>query len=260
MKRDRHRCRQRPRGSRPDDGRNFLSRERSVELRRIIQQPVLYPHRRTGVVLVLDLGFGERGLVVHAPVHGAQALVDEVIFVEREEGLQHHRFVLVVHRGVGFFKAAENPNPLKLLPLKVQKLLGVLTALRPHIRGPHLQFFATQFLVDLDFDGQPVAVPARHVGSVKPRHGLGLDHEVLQALVHGGAQMDRAAGVGRPVVQNVGRCPLPGLPDAVVNPLLLPPSQHFGFVLRQARLHGEVSLGQVDAGFKVDRHRQLSPK
>ena len=35
-----------------------------------------------GVVFVFDFGFGERGLVVHAPVDGAQAFVDEPIFIK----------------------------------------------------------------------------------------------------------------------------------------------------------------------------------
>ena len=49
------------------------------------EQPVLHPHRAAGVVLVLDFGFSQRGLVVHAPIHRAQAFVDESILVERKK-------------------------------------------------------------------------------------------------------------------------------------------------------------------------------
>ena len=65
------------------------------------------------------------------------------------------------------------------------------------------QLLAAEFLVDLDFDGQAVAVPAGDVGRVEAGHGFGLDDEILEALVHRRAQVDGSAGVGRAVVQDV---------------------------------------------------------
>ena len=40
-------------------------------------QRVLHPDGGTDVFFVFDFGFGQGGLVVHAPVDGAQPLVDE---------------------------------------------------------------------------------------------------------------------------------------------------------------------------------------
>ena len=68
---------QRPGSRGPDDGGELLAGERGVEFRGIVEQRVLHPNGRTGVVFVFDFGFGKRGLVVHAPVDGAQAFVDE---------------------------------------------------------------------------------------------------------------------------------------------------------------------------------------
>ena len=48
-----------------------------------------------------------------------------------------------------------------------------------------------------------MAIPAGDVGRVEAGHGFGLDDEVLEDLVEGGAQVDVAVGVGRAVVQDV---------------------------------------------------------
>ena len=85
MKRHRHGRWQSPGRGGPDDRGNFLPGKRRIDLRGIVEQTVLHPNGGAGVVLVLDFRFGQGGLVVHAPVNGAQAFVDESVFVEREE-------------------------------------------------------------------------------------------------------------------------------------------------------------------------------
>ena len=119
------------------------------------------------MVLVLDLRLGECRLVVHAPVDGAQALVNEAILVKRKEGREHHRLVLRVHRGVRAVEAAENADSFELLALQIKKLLGVLAAFRPHVGRTHLQLFAAEFLIDLNLNWEAMTVPARHVGRIQ---------------------------------------------------------------------------------------------
>ena len=155
------------------------------------------------MVLVFDFGFGERGFVVHTPIHRAQALVDEVVLVEGVERLQHHRFVLRRHRGVRAIKTSEDANALELFPLQIEKLLRELTALAAHVERTHLQLLATKLLVNLDLDWQAVAVPSWDIGCVKSGHGFGLDYEILQAFIEGGAEVNGSAGVGRPIVEDI---------------------------------------------------------
>ena len=109
-----------------------------------------------------------------------------------------------------------------------------------------MQLLAAQFLIDFDLDRETVTVPAGDVRGVKTCHGLRFDDEILQALVHRRAHVDRPAGVGRPVVQDVARRALARFPDALVNPHLFPELEHFRLVLGQVRLHREGGLGQVD--------------
>ena len=75
---DRAIARQRPRRGRPDDDARVPAHEiererRGVFARAGLQSDArhrkLHPHRIAGVILVLHLGFGERGLLHHAPHH-----------------------------------------------------------------------------------------------------------------------------------------------------------------------------------------------
>ncbi len=90
-----------------------------------------------------------------------------------------------------------------------------------------------------------MAVPSGHVGRVETAHIARLYHEILQGFVERGAQVNRAVGVRRPVVQDIDGLPFVRLADAVVEPRFLPMFEHFGLVFRQVRLHGEVGLGQI---------------
>ncbi len=243
MKRHGHRGGQRPGSGCPDDGVDFLASERGIDGRGIVKQSVLDPHRRASVVLVFDFGFGERGFIVHAPVDGAQAFVDESVFVKRKERLEHHRLILRRHRGVGLVEASEDADALELLALQVEEFLRILATLGADVGWPHLQLFTAEFLVDLDFDGQTVAIPARDVGRVKSGHGFRLDDEILKALIHRRAQVDGPTRVRRSIVQDVFFLPLTGLANAFVEAHLLPALEHFGFVQRETRLHGEAGLG-----------------
>ena len=234
--------------------KTFLSRQARDRARRVLGQRVLHPDRRAGVVLVLDLGFGQRSLVVDAPVDRAQPLVDEFLFQKVVERRQYHRLVLRSHGRVGLVPASEDADALELLALQIEKFLRVLSACFADLQRIHLELFAAQLLINLDLDGQAMAIPSRDVGRVEAGHGLRLDDEILQTLVQRVAQMNGAVGVGRTVVQHVGWRPLRDLANALVNPHFLPASQHFGLILGQVGLHGKAGFRQIDGGFQLQRH------
>ncbi len=196
--------------------------------------------------LVLDLGLGEGGPVVDAPVDGLEALVDEAVLVEVEEGLGDGGLVAVRHGEVGVVPAAEDADALELGALEVDELLRVLAAGAADGEGGHFELFAAEFFVDLDLDGEAVAVPAGDVGGVEAGHGLGLDDEVLDALVEGVAEVDGSVGVGRAVVEDVLRLAGAGFADLAVEVGLLPFKEACGLILREIGLHGEGGLGQVE--------------
>ena len=91
-----------------------------------------------------------------------------------------------------------------------------------------------------------MAIPAGHVGRVEARHGFGLDDEVLEDFIEGGAEVYAPVGIGRPVVQDEGGAAGAGGADAAVEVLLGPPFEQLGLGLRQVGLHGESGFWQID--------------
>ena len=99
-------------------------------------------------------------------------------------------------------------------------------------------------LLDLPFDRQAVAVPARHVVAVVPQHLLALHHEILEDLVQRMPDVDVAVGVGRAIVQHELGPPLGSLADLPVKVRLLPPLEQLRLKLRQACPHRKRRLRQ----------------
>ena len=95
-----------------------------------------------------------------------------------------------------------------------------------------------------------MAVPAWHVVDVKAEREARADNEVLQKLVEGVTDVDRAIGVGRAVVQHENGRPgrLASLADVSIE--ALPAGQDPRLELGQARAHGEGSLRKED-GFAI---------
>src|SRR5207302_8247776 len=93
--------RERPRCRRPDQHEDFTACQRRIDLRGIACQWKLDVHRRTLVLMVLNFRFGERCLIVDAPVNGACAFVHETALDKPREQTGRLSFVMVRHRDVG---------------------------------------------------------------------------------------------------------------------------------------------------------------
>src|SRR5438270_1665289 len=94
MESDCHGRRKRPRRGRPDDCVGALSRECGVDRFGLTSKNVLYPDTGTGVLLVLDFSFCQRGAIEDAPVDGTKSFVDESVLPEVKEDASDYRFVL----------------------------------------------------------------------------------------------------------------------------------------------------------------------
>ena len=240
-----------PGGGGPDDGENRgLARETGGNGGGVGGELVADVDGGRGVHFVLDLGLGEGGAIVDAPVDGFEALVDEAVFEEGEERFGDGGLILLRHGQVGICPAAKDAEAFKLRPLEIDVLLRVLAAGATDGDGVHVQLFAAELLVDLDFDGEAVAVPAGDVGGVKAGHGLGFDDEVLDALVESVAEVDGAVGVWRAVVEDVLGCAGAGVANLAVQVFALPCGEASGLVERQVSLHGKGRLRQIESGFE----------
>jgi hypothetical protein len=200
-----------------------------------------------------NFGLGERGLFHHAPHHGLGAAVQRAVGGELHQFARDLRFGEVIHRGVAVVPIADDAEPLELLALHVEPVIGVGTAFlaERHHRGCVaeirllLALGAVVLFLDLPFDRQAVAVPAGHVVGVEAEHLLALGDDVLQDLVQRMPDMDVAVGIGRPVMQHEFGASGGILAQALVEADLVPVFEYLGLALRQAGAHRERRLRQI---------------
>ncbi len=242
-----------PRCGRPDDDRRalevFVFRLRLVPVARLDRE--LDPDGRRDVVVILDLGVGQGGALDRRPHDRLGAAVkltrhQELVELRRDLGLGGE-----VHGGIALVPVAEYGQALEFLALDVDPLGGVFAAGLAELGGRHLVLLAAlgaERFLDLPFDRQAVAVPARHVVDVVAHQEFRTDDEVLEDLVQRMANMDIAVGVGRSVVQHEQRRArgLTRLAHGVVEIGRFPGLEHFRLKLGQAGAHGKFGLGQED--------------
>ncbi|MNS72395.1 hypothetical protein D3C72_1058060 [compost metagenome] len=209
----------------------------------------LDPDRGRDVVVILDLGIGQGRALDRRPHDGLGAAIQLARVLELVELGDDGRLGREVHGGVAVVEVAGDAQALELIALHVDPAGGVFTAGLAELRLGHLVLAAAlgaELLLDLPLDRQAVAVPAGDVVDVIAQQEARTDHEVLQRLVQGVADVDVAVGVGRAVVQDVERRLLGLTRGAQVAVEVAPGGDDLRLLLRQPAPHGEGRLGQED--------------
>ena len=204
--------------------------------------------------MVLDLGVGQGRALDGAPHHRLGAAIELAAGGELMELGDDGGFAAVVHGGVAVPPIAQHAQALELDLLGLDPAGGVFAAALAELGGRHLVLAAAlgaEFFLDLPLDRQAVAVPAGHVVDVVAQGEARADHEVLQRLVQGMADVDRAIGVGRAVVQHEqrGAGRLARCTHRAVQALVgqrRPALQDLGLLLGQAATHRERGVGEED--------------
>ena len=239
-------ARQRPRRGRPDDDRRFRDFAFAVRDRK------LHPDRVARIILVFDLGLGERGLLDHRPHHRLRAAVERAVGRELHQFARDLRLRRKAHRRVGMLPVADDAEAFELLALHGEPVLGIGAAFlaeRDHrLRVLQVRLLlalgAVVLLLDLPFDRQAVTVPARHVIGIETEHLLRARDDVLEHLVERGADVDVAVRVGRAIVQDELGALLRGGAELLIEPLAVPALEELRLFLRQAGAHREIRLRQ----------------
>ena len=207
--------------------------------------------------MVLDLGFGQRRLLDHAPHHRLGAAEQGSVKRELHQLGGDGGLGLVVHGRVVVAPVALDAEALELGHLHADPVLGELWhSMRNSLTAPcPCPGPCAVLFLDLPLDGQAVAVPARHVVGIEAQHLLGARHHILQDLVEGGAHMDVGVGVGGPVVQDELGPALGRRAQAVIEAELGPTLEQLRLELGQPGPHGERGLGQEQRRAPVARSR-----
>ncbi len=199
--------------------------------------------------MILDLGVGQGRALDRRPHHRLGAAIQLARVLELVEFRDDGRLGREVHGGVAVGEVAGDAQTQELVALQVDVLAGVFAAggaelfLRDLVLAAPL---GAELLLDLPLDRQAVAIPAGDVVDVIAQQEARTDHEVLQRLVQGVADVDVAIGVGRAVVQHIERRLLGLTHSAQVAVQVAPLGQDFRLLLRQPAPHGEGGLGQED--------------
>ena len=244
-----------PGGGGPDQHRDRASRHHRGLLREGRRRR--RPHRelhvdgRRRVVLVLHLRLRQRGAAVQAPVDRLLPLVHHLLLDEPAEGAHDRRLVVRGHRPVRPVPGSQHAEALEVGRLPLDELLGVAAARAPEVGHAHVALLPAELLVHLELDGQPVAVPARHVGRVEAGHGPRPHDDVLQHLVEHVPDVDLPVGVGRAVVQHELRRPRAAFADARVQPHLVPARDRRRLRRLEVGAHREPRPGQVEGVLPV---------
>ena len=250
---------QRPGGGRPDDDpclvqRDVVLGQHAVGVVGQLEADI------DGIALVLgvlDLSLGQGGAVLGAPVHGLHALVDVALLGHLAEDLDLAGLKLGAQGQVGVLKVALHAQTLELLVHDADVLGGKLLADLAQLQLGDTGLLVAEGAQRLQLDGQAVGVIAGHVGCLEAGHVLIADDDVLDDLVQGRTHVDIAVGIRRAVVQDVLRLALVVLNHLLIDMVLLPVLEHFGFLLRQTGPHFKRGLHLMDGVVVVLRQSFL---
>ena len=184
-------------------------------------------------------------------MHRLEALVHMAIVDDEGEGAQLLRLVARHHGQIRVVPIAQYPEALEIRALRIDLLVGVLAAGGTKCLGIDLLPHPAVRFLHLHLDGQPMAIPAGHIGRIVAVERARLDDDVLEDLVDGMAQVDRPIGVGRSVRQHERRPAFDRIADLLIQADALPGRQHRGLAVRQVCLHGKSRARQVDRIFIV---------
>ena len=201
--------------------------------------------------MILDLGLGERGLVMHAPVDGLEALVDVAVAVHAAEHADLVGLEAGIHRAVEVLPVGDHAHALEAGLLALDIVLGIVAAGAAEVRNAHVLVVEALLLDDGALDGHAVVIPAGDIGHLITAHHVAAVDEILERLVQRVTHVDIAVGERRAVVQVEAGLALALLERDIVNVLLIPALEHVGLALRETCAHGEVGLRQVDGLVEV---------
>ena len=136
-------------------------------------------------------------------MNGFTATIDRTVQIHRFEDLDVARFVIVREREIWVIPISIDAKALEAFALDIHVLLrpfAAQTTKRRLIDLGHL--LRAERDLDHVLDRLAMTIPSRNVGCEIAALRMGLVYEILQNLVERMPQVNRAIGIGRPIVQD----------------------------------------------------------
>ena len=202
--------------------------------------------RRRHLVGILDLGLGQGGVAMFAPVNGLAATIDSAVEIHLLEDFDVGGLKARLERQIRMLPIAVDAKALEPLALNIDEALGPFATEFAHFGlRKFFHFLGAELLFHLVLDRLAMAVPARDVRGEITALGMRFDNEVLEDLVESMADVNRSVRIRRAVMQDERLAIFVLLQNTVIDILLDPLLQALRLVLGQVRPHREVRLGQV---------------
>ena len=233
-----------PRGRGPDDEVDRAIE--SLQARGLTRKLKADEDGGRGLVGVLDLGFGKRGMAVLAPVDGLMAAIDHAAVEHGLEDLDVGGIVLMIKRQVRIIPVAEHAQATEAGLLELDVLDSELVAELADLRHRSLiELSGAEFLLNLVLDGLAMAIPTGDIRGLIALHCLIAVDDVLGDLVHGMADVNRAVSIRRTIVQDELLVSLVLFQNLLIDLVVLPVLETLGLGLGKTGTHGKTGLGQV---------------
>ena len=214
--------------------------------------------RRRHLVGILDLGLGQGGVAMFAPVNGLAATIDSAVEIHLLEDFDVGGLKAGLERQIRMLPIAVDAKALEPLALNIDEALGPFATEFAHFGlRKFFHFLGAELLFHLVLDRLAMAVPARDVRGEITALGMRFDNEVLEDLVESMADVNRSVRIRRAVMQDERLAIFVLLQNTVIDILLDPLLQALRLVLGQIRAHGEIRLGQVHRVLVIVSHRVL---
>ena len=175
--------RDRPRRGCPDDKRQGFVLKADQLFRQFVVEGKLHINGRRTMIVVFNLCFGQGGHARGAPMDWFPAFIKTAALGKACEFPCGGRLVVGRHGQVRISPIPKNPQAAELFTLDVDPFMGVVSALLTDLGLAHVALGLSQFLVDLQFDWQTMAVPPGNIRCEKTLHPFALDNDIFQNLI-----------------------------------------------------------------------------
>ena len=203
---------------------------------------------------VLDLGLGESGLIVDAPINRPEAFIDVTSLKKFSEKARGRGLVFMRHRQIRIRPLTQDAKPRKIARLTVHRMFRVFaaeTAKRCDGQIIFILTFSGKLFLDIRLDRQAVAVISGHIRRVKTHHRPRFDDKILKNFVQGRADMNVRVRIRGTIMKNEFVTPFPCVDHLFIKPHLGPFLQPCRLALAKIRLLGKIRFGKVNCLFKI---------